>query len=234
MNISDIEAKEVTEREIHKEDKIILNYTGVFHSFGDILEDGTIIDHGRLWEYLTRYRMMMKLANIPDVNGNCVLRKDSIKYDRALELGCDWGHCFEAIGAGFKEVFGVEVMQSSVDLGINYGRSIKHGLIEEIPYKDDYFDIVISNHVLEHSSGIEKTVKEIERVTKSGGWGLHTLPLDLDGSNLVVGGFHQVGLSNTEFVKLFTNNGFNLINTFWFWNHDKEDFTFIVRKDKGQ
>ena len=230
MNISDIEKREVTERITHKDDTIVLNYTGQLKDFGDTLEDGTIIDHGKLWEFLTRYRMLIKLANITDINGKCVIRQDAIKYDTALELGCDWGHCFEAIQSGFKEVFGIEVMKSSVDHGVKLGRNVTHGIMEKLPYGNGVFDIVISNHVLEHSTDVDKTIKEIKRVTKRNGWGLHTLPLDIDGSKLATGGFHNVHLSAEEFIELFTNSGFNLVNSFYLWNHDKEDFTMVLRR----
>ena len=232
MNISEIENREIEERVIHKDDEIILNYTGQLKSFGDVLEDGTVIDHGKMWEFLTRYRTLIKLANITDINGKCIIRQDAIKYDTALELGCDWGHCFEAIHSGFKDVFGIEVMKSSVELGTSLGRNIAHGIMEDLPYRNAVFDIVISNHVLEHSTDIEKTIKEIKRVTKHNGWGLHTLPLDVDGSKLATGGFHNVHLSGNEFIELFTNNGFNLVNSFYLWNHDKEDFTMILRKER--
>jgi ubiquinone/menaquinone biosynthesis C-methylase UbiE len=232
VNISEIEEREVYERKEHKDDKIVLNYTGIFKDFGDTLEDGTIIDHGRLWEFLTRYRMLLKLSNITDINGKCIIRPDSVKYDTALELGCDWGHCFEAISSGFKEVFGIEVMKSSVDHGIKLGRNVIHGIMEKLPFANKAFDIVISNHVLEHSTNIDKTIQEINRVTKPNGWSMHTLPLDIDGSKLAVGGFHNVHLSSNEFIKLFTDNGFNLINSFYLWNHDKEDFTMILRKEQ--
>ena len=231
MNISEIENREIEERVIHKDDEIILNYTGQLKSFGDVLEDGTVIDHGKMWEFLTRYRTLIKLANITDINGKCIIRQDAIKYDTALELGCDWGHCFEAIHSGFKDVFGIEVMKSSVELGTSLGRNITHGIMEDLPYKKAVFDMVISNHVLEHSTDIEKTIKEIKRVTKHNGWGLHTLPLDIDGSKLATGGFHNVHLSGNEFIELFTNNGFNLVNGFYLWNHDKEDFTLILRRE---
>lgn len=232
MKLSEIEKREVSERIAHKDDVAVLNYTGVFRDFGDILEDGTIIDHGKLWEFLTRYRTLLKLANITDINGKCIIRPDAVKYDTALELGCDWGHCFEAIQSGFKEVFGIEVMKSSVDHGTRLGRNIIHGIMEKLPYANKVFNIVISNHVLEHSTDIEATVKEISRVTKPNGWGLHTLPLDIDGAKLATGGFHNVHLSSNEFIELFTSNGFTLVNSFFLWNHDKEDFTLILRRNR--
>jgi ubiquinone/menaquinone biosynthesis C-methylase UbiE len=231
VKLSEIEKREIDERTIHKDDKIVLNYTGQFKDFGDTLEDGTIIDHGKLWEFLTRYRMLIKLANVTDINGKCIIRQDAVKYDTALELGCDWGHCFDAIHSGFIEVYGIEVMKSSVELGNRLGRNVQYGIMEDLPYSNKVFDIVISNHVLEHSTDILKTVKEIKRVTKHNGWGLHTLPLDVDGSKLVVGGFHNVHLSAKEFIELFSNNGFNLVNSFYLWNHDKEDFTIILRRN---
>jgi ubiquinone/menaquinone biosynthesis C-methylase UbiE len=41
------------------------------------------------------------------------------------------------------------------------------GIAENMPYEDDYFDIIFSNLVLHHCD-IEKALEEVHRVAKSG------------------------------------------------------------------
>lgn len=42
--------------------------------------------------------------------------------------------------------------------------------IQEIPFDDDYFDIVIANYMLYHVPDIDKAVSEVSRVLKKGGY----------------------------------------------------------------
>lgn len=46
-----------------------------------------------------------------------------------------------------------------------------------IPYKDDYFDLIICNHVLEHIENDEKAIKEIYRVLKHSGKAILQVPI---------------------------------------------------------
>ncbi len=57
-----------------------------------------------------------------------------------------------------------------------------HINIEEIPFEDDFFDVVIANHVLEHVEDDTRAMKEIIRVLKPKGWALLQVPLDVNRS----------------------------------------------------
>ena len=50
--------------------------------------------------------------------------------------------------------------------------------VHEIPFKDNTFDVVICNHVLEHVDDADKVMSEFYRVMKSGGWGIFQVPID--------------------------------------------------------
>jgi SAM-dependent methyltransferase len=47
-----------------------------------------------------------------------------------------------------------------------------------IPYEDNFFDIIICNHVLEHIPNDKKAMIELYRVLKEDGWGILQVPLD--------------------------------------------------------
>lgn len=48
-----------------------------------------------------------------------------------------------------------------------------------LPFKDDEFDVILCNHVLEHIPDDTKAMQELYRVMKPGGWGIFQIPQDL-------------------------------------------------------
>ena len=49
----------------------------------------------------------------------------------------------------------------------------------DLPFKENEFDVVFCNHVLEHISNDTKAMKELYRVLKPGGFGIFQIPQDL-------------------------------------------------------
>ncbi|MGV8914598.1 MAG: class I SAM-dependent methyltransferase [Kaistella sp.] len=49
--------------------------------------------------------------------------------------------------------------------------------ILDLPFKDESFDIVFCNHVLEHIEDDTKAIRELYRVMRKGGWGIIQVPL---------------------------------------------------------
>ena len=66
----------------------------------------------------------------------------------------------------------------SVDIQV--GRAMHVANILDIPYRDDFFDYVILNHVMEHISDEAVAMKEIQRVLKSGGRMIISFPICTD------------------------------------------------------
>lgn len=54
-----------------------------------------------------------------------------------------------------------------------------HFDLHDIPLKDNKFDIVFCNHVLEHVDDAAQCMSELHRVMKSGGWGIFQVPQDM-------------------------------------------------------
>ncbi|MDC6390199.1 methyltransferase domain-containing protein [Maribacter sp. PR1] len=48
-----------------------------------------------------------------------------------------------------------------------------------LPFKDNSFDVILCNHVLEHIPDDTQAMKELYRVLKPGGWGIFQIPQDL-------------------------------------------------------
>lgn len=49
--------------------------------------------------------------------------------------------------------------------------------ILDLPFKDEEFDVVFCNHVLEHIVDDQKAMSELYRVMKKGGWGIFQVPM---------------------------------------------------------
>lgn len=49
--------------------------------------------------------------------------------------------------------------------------------ITQIPFSENYFDIILCNHVLEHIPDDRAAMRELHRVMKGDGWGIFLVPL---------------------------------------------------------
>lgn len=50
--------------------------------------------------------------------------------------------------------------------------------VQDIPFEDNSFDVIMCNHVLEHVPDDKKAMSEFFRVMKPGGWGIFEVPVD--------------------------------------------------------
>lgn len=50
--------------------------------------------------------------------------------------------------------------------------------IQDIPFPDNTFDVIMCNHVLEHVDDDSQAMGEFYRTMKSGGWGIFEVPVD--------------------------------------------------------
>lgn len=50
----------------------------------------------------------------------------------------------------------------------------------QLPFKDNSFDVILCNHVLEHIPDHQRALAELFRVMKPGGWGVFQVPQDLN------------------------------------------------------
>jgi pseudaminic acid biosynthesis-associated methylase len=120
--------------------------------------------------YITRY-------GISKTDLNEVFLKDIPKNTRILEVGTNIGNqLLHLQSMGFSNLYGIEIQ----DRAINFAKhradnlNIIKGDAIDIPFKDNYFDLVFTHGVLIHISpkNINKVLKEIYRVSKKYIWGL--------------------------------------------------------------
>jgi SAM-dependent methyltransferase len=234
VNMREEEDRKRYREEIEAEiNKIVLNYVGEWTDKGVTTSKGELIDHDELWDLLTRYKYMSILANIPDTNGKSLTHRDSKKLGRCLELGCDWGHCFSVFEPYFEEVYGIEATEWSAKKGLKEEHNITWGVMESTPFRDNFFDVVLSRHVLEHGDDPDIVLKEIRRITKPGGYSCHTLPVCMGIEPPKDSIIHKSNLSQKQWVRKFRKHGFEIVRTFWQWNHDQEELNIIARKARN-
>jgi SAM-dependent methyltransferase len=53
-----------------------------------------------------------------------------------------------------------------------------HFDLHNAPFKDNTFDVIFCNHVLEHVEDANQCMRELYRIMRPGGWGIFQVPLD--------------------------------------------------------
>ena len=86
---------------------------------------------------------------------------------RVLDVGCGLGRLLSR----FPEFdrYGMDVSPSYLQYAQRVGINVCLARIEDMPYADDYFDLVICTDVLEHVFDLYSACKQLLRVTRPGG-----------------------------------------------------------------
>lgn len=99
---------------------------------------------------------------------------DFSKVNRLLELGCGNGKLWQENGIDLRnrEIFLSDISEGMVEevrnkLGSDFNCIVADA--EKIPFKDEYFDSIIANHVLFYLNDLDLGLKEISRVLKADG-----------------------------------------------------------------
>ncbi len=104
------------------------------------------------------------------------------KKSRILDVGCGTGAITEGMSRNFKdsEIHAIDISDWSIRMCKKYYPKskvrYKVGDAFKLPYKDDYFDCVISTEVIEHVLESDKIIEEIRRVLKKNGLMILNVP----------------------------------------------------------
>ena len=95
---------------------------------------------------------------------------------KVLEIGSNIGNQLLLLQKmGFKNLYGIEINSYAVELSKSKTKNINiiQGSAFDIPFKDEYFDLVFTSGLLIHiaPSDIEVVMQEIHRCTKDYIWG---------------------------------------------------------------
>jgi SAM-dependent methyltransferase len=89
---------------------------------------------------------------------------------RVLEVGCGWGELAEWIARKTgADVVAVDLSPRMVDLARERGVDARLADVEELPFADETFDVVVAAWMLYHVPDLERGLAEIARVLRPGG-----------------------------------------------------------------
>ncbi len=116
---------------------------------------------------LVQYELADKLI-IP------IFGKENLKNKKILDLGCGQGGATNALADCSALCIGLDLGNKFIKLNnkANFTQANAH----HIPFKDDSFDIIIMQDILEHVKGTEQMLKEAKRVLKDKGTIYATFP----------------------------------------------------------
>ena len=94
-----------------------------------------------------------------------------IKNKRVLDLGCGTGIYANILKSYGANVYGIDTSLGMITIAKSYapGIDFRVGSVYKMPYKSNYFDVIVSAFVFQHFENIDKALKEIRRVLKTNG-----------------------------------------------------------------
>lgn len=155
---------------------------------------------------------------------------------KILEVGSNTGmqlNCFQQMG--FTNLYGVELQSYAVEKSKEYtkGININQGSGFDLPFKDNYFDLVCTNGVLIHihPNDHKRIMSEMVRCTKSYIMGFeYYAPETTDVNYRGNTGF----LWKADFAKIFMNNFPQLKELkrdyYKYVNDDNVDYAYLLQK----
>lgn len=94
---------------------------------------------------------------------------------RILDVGCGTGANLEMLSQ-FGNSEGVDVSDDALEFCRKKGLTVQKGLAETLPFDDESFDLSTALDVIEHLDDDIAGLKEMHRVTKTGGYSLVFVP----------------------------------------------------------
>lgn len=155
---------------------------------------------------------------------------------KILEVGSNIGNQLLLLQKmGFQNLYGIEINNYAVELSKSRTKNINiiQGSALDIPFKDEYFDLVFTSGILIHiaPSDIKAVMQEIHRCTKEYIWGFEYYTDKY--TEIVYRGKKNL-LWKANFPKLYTElfNDLELVKgkRLKYLNNDKLNIMFLLKK----
>ena len=162
---------------------------------------------------------------------------DNLELNRILEVGCNVGNQLHVLKKnGYSDLWGIELQDYAVEVARKRtsGFNIVKGTAFDIPFKDNFFDLVFTSGVLIHISpdDIDKVLDEMYRCTNKYIWGFEYY--NPDGYHTVTYRGNDNLLWKTNFSKLFLDrfSDLKLVHTkiVKYTNNDNLDLMYLLEK----
>ena len=114
-----------------------------------------------------------KLDKLEDRHIKVLEILSKLKAERLLDIGCGDGNftMLMARSCGAKEVYGVDISEKGIEMAKRNGvKALRVDVDEEnLPFNDNYFDVVTALEVIEHLFDPDHFLEEVYRVLKPNG-----------------------------------------------------------------
>ena len=160
-------------------------------------------------EYVYGYHELNKLHGFNYIKGK--------KFENVLGLGAAWGHEFFPI---IDQITNLHIIEPSDNLqsdklGNIIPQYAKPAVNGELPYPDNYFDLVTCSGTIHHTPNVSFILSELHRVMKPGGYLLLREPIISMGDwTLPRKGLtrHERGIPLQIFRKIFNNLNMEVVH----------------------
>lgn len=123
-------------------------------------------DAKKIGDLYKRTAHLQEIQGETDLNQQCIDEIiKSISTNNVLEVGCGRGYLANIISNTHKITACDIVIPNELKKKYPAVKFVS-GDIENLPFKDNQFDTVISTHTLEHTKNLQKAVSELRRVAK--------------------------------------------------------------------
>ena len=123
--------------------------------------------------------------------------------ERLLEAGCSSGYRIERYAKPGVELWGIDADKGAIVEGRKSGSGVNliEGDAQNLPFRDLFFDKVLTVHLLEHLGRPRKAIQEMARVLKPEGSGVIVVPCErLRGDTAFAGWLRLVNLHKHRFT----------------------------------
>ena len=95
-----------------------------------------------------------------------------------LDVGCNDGFIGEMLIKKQNKVFGLDIVKNNLEIAESRGLIVKNVNVEKekLPFKNNYFDVVILGDIIEHVFDTDRLLREARRILKTGGKLIVTTP----------------------------------------------------------
>ncbi len=131
--------------------------------------------------------------------------------DKVLDIACGTGFGSNILAKKANIVIGADLDEKAIDENKTIWKNdkLKFEVIDgtQIPYEDEYFDVIVSFETIEHTTSFEKMLDEFKRVVKPGGILFISTPnIYLNSpTGIVTNPFHTQEFTPEEFKELIAS-----------------------------